>query len=549
MVEPSKSPPTDDLPEAVLEAPSGRRKLPLVWIIPIVAALLGAWVAVKTILEKGPTATITFSTAEGIEVGKTKIRYKDVEIGDVKEIAIADDKSHVIATAEFIKGAASFLVKDTRFWVVRPRVGAGGVSGLGTLFSGAYLGVDVGKSTEPQHAFTGLEAPPIVTADLPGREFILHSADGIGSLEVGSPLYFRRISVGRVAAFELDRDGKGVKLWVFVFSPYERYVTTNTRFWNASGLDMSVDAQGLQVHTQSIASIIAGGIAFEEPPDAPGAVPAEVDAKFDLAADRVQAMKRPDRDIMHFMAYFDSTLRGLSIGAPVDFGGLIVGEVKAIELEYDPKTKRLRFPVFIDLYPDRLRAHYRKGAATIESTPGATGHVLEYMVAQGYRIQLRSGNLLTGQLYLAFDRFPNAPKAKVNRNSSPPELPTTPGTMAELTDALTNIASKIDKLPMEELANDARQALQTLNRTLESTDQLVKKIDGEITPEVRTVLLDAHQALESAGHTLASDSPTLIDLRQTMRELTRAAEALRVLAETLERHPESLLRGKKGDEP
>jgi paraquat-inducible protein B len=547
MAEPPKSFQADDLPAAVIGS-SGRRKLPLVWIIPIVAALIGGYLAVKAILEKGPTATITFVTAEGIEAGKTKILYRNVEIGQVNDVGVSEDEKRVIATVEFKKSATKFLVKDTRFWVVRPRVGAGGVSGLGTLFSGAYLGVDLGKSTEPQHAFTGLEAPPIVTADSPGRQFILHSAEGIGSLEVGSPIYFRHIEVGRIAAFVLDPDGNGVKLWVVVFSPYERYVTPNTRFWNASGVDMTVNADGLRVHTESVASIIAGGIAFEDPPDATQAAPAEADTKFDLAVDRVQAMKRPDNQVMNFVMYFDGSLRGLSPGAPIDFNGLTVGEVKQINLEYDPTTKRLLFPVSVEVYPDRLRARQRKGAPPIE-TPGVAGHFLDNLVAQGYRAQLRSGNILTGQLYIAFDRFPNAPKATVNRSTTPVEIPTTPGTLQELTGAVTQIAAKIEKLPLEELTTDAHQAMQTLNSTLASVDQLVKKIDGEVTPEVQTVLQDAHRTLETAGRTLQSDSPTLIDLRQAMSELTRAAEAVRVLAEMLDKQPESLIRGKKGDQP
>ncbi len=547
MAEPPKSVGADDLPAAVLET-SRRRKLPLVWIIPIVAALIGGYLAVKAILEKGPTATITFVTAEGIEAGKTKILYRNVEIGQINDIGVSEDDKHVIATAEFKKSATKFLVKDTRFWVVRPRVGAGGVSGLGTLFSGAYLGVDLGKSTEPQRAFTGLEAPPIVTVDSPGRQFILHSASGIGSLEAGSPVYFRHIQVGQIAEYKLDADGKGVKLWVVVFSPYERYVTTNTRFWNASGVDMTVNADGLRVQTESVASIIAGGIAFEDPPDATAAPVAEADATFDLATDRVQAMKRPDNQVTNFVMYFDSSLRGLSPGAPIDFGGLIVGEVKQIDLEYDPDTKRLRFPVTVEVYPDRLRARLRKGAPPIP-TPGAAGHFLEDLVAQGYRAQLRTGNILTGQLYVAFDRFPNAVKATVNRSTTPAEIPTTPGTLQELAGAVSQIAAKIEKLPLEELTTDAHQALQTLNSTLASVDQLVKKIDGDVTPEVQTVLQDAHRTLETAGRTLQSDSPTLIDLRQAMSELTRAAEAVRVLAEMLEQQPDSLIRGKKGDQP
>jgi paraquat-inducible protein B len=545
MPEPSNPGRLGELPVAVMETPRGFRPQ-LVWIIPIVAALIGGWLAVKAILERGPTVTISFVTAQGIEAGKTKIKYKNVDIGEIRAVTVSDDDQRIIATAEFTKPAAKYLLKDTRFWVVRPRVGAGGISGLGTLFSGAYLGLDVGKSTEHASAFTGLEVPPIITSEVPGRQFILHS-ENLGSLDVGAPIYFRHIQVGQVVAFDLDPDGLGVTFRIFINSPYERYVTHDTRFWHASGVDMTLDANGIRVQTESIAAIVAGGIAFQAGPDATEDAPAEANTKFTLAADQVQAMKRPDRNRKSFLLYFGDALRGLSPGAPVDFGGIIVGEVTAIGLEYDPAAKRLLFPVTIDVFPDRLRARYRKGA--VQAAKGEEERLLDNLVMQGYRAQLRTGNLITGQLYVAFDHFPNAPKAKVDRSTTPPVLPTTPGSLQQLQLTLASIAAKIEKIPVDELVADARKALQTLNTTLESTDQLVKKLDAETVPDVNAVLTDARKTMDAASLTLASDSPQLVQIRETLSELARAAEAVRLLAETLERNPESLIRGKKKDEP
>jgi len=546
MPEPSNPRRTDELPYAVIET-SRRFRPQLVWVIPIVAALIGGWLAVKAILEHGPTVTITFVTAQGIEAGKTKIKYKNVDIGEVRTVTVSDDDKRVIAKAEFSKAAAKYLVKDTRFWVVRPRVGAGGISGLGTLFSGAYLGIDVGKSHEAQYTFTGLEVPPVITSEVPGREFVLRGK-GIGSLDVGSPIYFRHIQVGQIVAYDLDADGKGVTFRVFINSPYERYVTTDTRFWHASGVDMTLDANGVRVQTESLATILAGGIAFEDSPDMQGAPSAEAGLKFNLASDRVQAMAHPDRTVMHFQLYFGDTLRGLSPGAPVDFGGVIIGEVTAINLEYDPQSKQLRFPVSIDVFPDRWQGLYRKGAVTITEALGQD-RGLDLLVEKGYRAQLRTGNLITGQLYVAFDRFPHAPQARVDRTKTPPEVPTTPGSLAQLQETLSTIATKVQRIPMEEVANDARRALQTLNRTLESTDQLVRQINGDIAPDVAAVLVDARKTMDTARLTLASDSPQLVQVRQAMSELARAAESVRLLADTLEKNPESLIRGKKEDKP
>jgi paraquat-inducible protein B len=351
-----------------------------------------------------------------------------------------------------------------------------------------------------------------------------------------------------VIAFDLDADGKGVTLRVFVNGPYDKFVTNNTRFWNASGIDISLDANGLRFDSESLASILAGGIAFEDPPDSTSVTEAEAGTKFALVATRQVAMKLPDREVQTFLAYFGDELRGLSPGAPVDFGGVVVGEVKSITIEYDPQAKLLRFPVQIDIYPDRLRARFREGTRTAEEI-AKEGRVLDDLIERGYRLQLRTGNLLTGQLYVAFARFSEAPKAALDRSKTPPVLPTTPSGLRALQETVAKLGNKLDDLPLEEIAADARQTLQTLTRTLESTDALVKRVNADVTPEVQAMLQDARQTLASADHQLSARSPALVQVQQAMAELERAAQALRVLAETLQRQPESLIHGKKGDAP
>ena len=259
------------IPEAAAVAPK-RWPISLVWLIPLIVALIGAWLAAQAILERGPTITIRFKSAEGLEAGKTRIKYKSVDIGEVKSIGLSEDRSTVIVTAQLAKQAEKFLVEDTRFWIVRPRIAGGSVSGLTTLLSGSYIGVDVGKSQTDKNDFVGLETPPVVTRDLPGRQFVLHG-DDVGSLDIGSPVFFRRIEVGQVVAFELNKDGKGVTLKVFINAPYDQYVTTGTQFWHASGLDFTLDASGIRVDTQSLSSLLVGGIAFQAPPDASLAEP------------------------------------------------------------------------------------------------------------------------------------------------------------------------------------------------------------------------------------------------------------------------------------
>ena len=415
-----------DIPEAVSE-PKKRFSLQMVWLIPIVAAIIGGTLAVKTYLNKGPIITITFKTGEGLEAGKTKIKYKDVEIGLVKDITISKDLKSVVATAELKKEVTPHLVEDTRFWVVRPRISGGTVTGLGTLMGGSFIEIDVGKSTQPQRTFTGLEEPPVVTMDVPGSRFQLHSAD-LGSLDIGSPLYFRRIQVGQILSYELDQDGKGVTFKVFINAPYDKYVKTNTRFWNASGIDLTMDASGLKLDTQSLVSILVGGIAFQTLDEEGAAPPPEPNTAFTLFVNREEAMKHRDTFSQSYVLTFKESIRGLTVGAPVDFRGLIVGEVTAINLEYDRSSKEINMLVDIRVYPERLRS---KAGGSLPSQKDSRV-TMDGMVNSGLRAQLKSGSLLTGQLFVSLDFFPGAPKAKIDWDTNPPQFPTTPGSLVEL---------------------------------------------------------------------------------------------------------------------
>jgi paraquat-inducible protein B len=543
MYEGSRGSVLEDVPTAV--AVSKRRRSPqLIWLIPIVAALIGGWLAVKAILDKGPTITITFKTAEGLEAGKTKIKYKDVDVGEVREIRVTPDYANVIVTAELSKNATPGLVEDTRFWVVRPRLSAGQISGLGTLFSGSYIGVDIGHSKTKRRDYIGLEVQPIFTADVPGRQFVLHTDDL--SVDIGAPVFFRRTQVGRVVVHELDQDGKGVTIKVFVNAPYDQQVNANTRFWDASGIDLTLDASGVKVNTQSIVSILIGGLAFETPSGSGTLPEAEADTLFPLFPSRVEAMKQPDQQMVLFVMYFPDSLRGLAVGAPVEFNGVLIGEVKAIRIEYieeASKGRPAKFPVTAAIYPGRLRAMVVEGMTA--PNPAAQKARFDGLIEAGLRAQIRTGSLLTGQLYIAIDTFPDAAPAKIDWTKTPPVFPTEPGTMKELQATLMNISKKIENMPLEQIGGDLRQALQSMNRTLVSADTAVKRLDKDVSPAAKATLEDARRMLNTADRTLASDAPLQQDLRTSLRELSKAAQSLRELTDLLERQPESLIRGKK----
>ncbi|MBN3755586.1 MCE family protein [Paraburkholderia sp. Tr-20389] len=526
-----------ELPEAVA-VPKKRWRIQWIWIVPVVAVLVGVWLAVQAVLSQGPTITISFKTGEGLEAGKTKIKFKDVDIGVVKKVTLSDDYKQVIATAELTRDATDMLVDDTRFWVVRPRIAGGTVSGISTLLSGAFIGMDIGHAKRERRDYTGLEVPPVFASDVPGREFVLKAAD-LGSVDVGTPVYFRRLQVGQVTSFDLDKNGGGVTLHVFINAPYDRYVNSDSRFWQAGGIDVTLGTEGVQINTQSVVSILVGGLAFETPANSLQLPEAESKATFQLFATRDDALKLHENIVETFAFDFQGSVRGLVVGAPVDFRGITVGEVSAIYTRFDPVTKRISIPVEVKIFPERFTSRYAtepKGGR-MDEDPRALAN---FLVERGLRGQLKTGSLLTGQLYVALDFFPDAPKAHVDWTRTPPELPTTPSGLQSLQESLNRIIARVDSLPLEQIGKNAQQ-------TLANTSLLMRNLNTQVVPQAKNALSAAQATLDSANTALQPDSALQQDTSDAVRELARTAASFRALSDYLQRHPEALLRGKTED--
>ena len=545
-----------ELPQALVAAPK-RHRLSIVWIIPILAALVAIGIAVQRIRSEGPTITIIFATAQGIEAGKTLIKYKDVNIGQVKTVQLTEDFTKVEVTAKMTKRAEDLMVEDAQFWIVSPTVTLSGVSGLNTLLSGNYIGFEAGTSKKDERHFVGLDVAPFI-AGQDGQQFDLR-ADDLGSVGPGSPIYYRRLPVGQVVSYELTPGGKTVQVKIFVKAPYDKFVSIGTRFWNVSGLEITTDANGLAIRTESLVALLVGGIAFDDPAFMPEKkIIAPRNTVFTLYANREVAMRTPDEIKQRYVLKFNESIRGLVVGAPVTFMGLTAGEVTGIGLAFDGPTAGLRPRVTIAFYPERLIAIVGKDDKA-EVDKILTGDearrraFFRRMVDErGLRAQLRSGSLLTGQLYVAFDFFPKAPRAKVDWNRDVLELPVVPNTLVDIEAKLTSILDKVDKLPLEAVGGTLKKDLEGLDEALTAANGLIKRVDTELVPTLKTDL-DAlrralgsfERALESAHATLVGpNAPVQQELRDALTEFTRAARSVRVLIDYLERHPESPIRGK-----
>ncbi|RDS85520.1 intermembrane transport protein PqiB [Dyella psychrodurans] len=529
-----------DLPEPVVRR--RRVNVSLIWLVPIVAALVGLSLVINAWVQRGPVIYISFQTAQGLEPGKTVVKYKDVVIGKVTTIRLTSDHRKVIVKVDLEKSASGIAVSDSRFWVVRPRIGLGGISGIDTLLSGSFIGVDVGDSAQPQTEFTGLENPPSVTHDAEGKSFILNSTD-LGSLDIGSPVYFRRIQVGRVASYRLNDDGKGVSMQIFVENPYDKFVTNDSRFWNASGVDVSLSAEGLKLNTQSLATVLAGGVAFLDAPGPhPSTTPAAENASFTLFDTQDKAMAPPDGEPHYIRMRFDQPLRGLTVNAPVEFLGISIGNVVSIRMDYDEKTGR--FPIYVGavIYPDRLGKAHEKLVALAKSKGDNDdiSHMIGTLVAHGLRAQAKIGNLLTGQLFISLEFLPNAPKAAYDPNVRPLEIPTAPGNFDKLQEQLAEIVDKIQKIPFDSIGNN-------LNSTLAELDKTLKQVNGQVLPEFQNTLKGANRTFGVADNALSPDSQLQQNLGSTLEELQRMARSLRALTDYLSAHPSALIRGRGVD--
>jgi paraquat-inducible protein B len=536
-------PEAEDLPEALLDE---RPRVSLVWLIPLVALFAALWLGYHAYREQGPLVTVAFQTAEGLEAGKTRVRFKDVDIGVIESIALSADLGGVEVQARLRADVTKHLNDNTRFWVVRPRFSGGQISGLGTLVGGVFVAVDLaadGNSAGERREFVGLESPPIVNATDRGRAYTLR-AGSLGSLSIGSPVLFRGIEVGRVTGYEL-RDPHGIDVQIFVDAPHDAKVGTATRFWNASGVSMSLDAQGVRLHTDSIASVLLGGISFGTPD---GLDPGKVAGKghaFRLYDSRQAALERQFMHRQTWSLAFDGSVRGLLPGAPVEFRGIRIGEVLELELKLDVERRHARIPITIAIEPERLGLGAQADDSTANEAFPIDRVLWQQLVDKGLRAQLKTANLVTGALYVDLDFYPDDPPQSIAWDEAVPRLPTVPTPLDELRNLLTRLA----RLPLDRMGEDLSASLAAMRETIAATNKLLKRLDRETASVLSKTLAQTRRTLAGVEQVLKPNSPLQSEAHRALRELGSAARSLRIMADYLERHPEALLRGKGAVSP
>ncbi len=536
---------SEDLAEySVVPMMARRRDFALVWLVPLLAALIGGWMVWKDWSDRGPVVQIQFKDVEGLEAGKSRIRYRSLEMGTVKSFRLAPDHKGIIVTAELNKEAENFLSKNVRFWVVKPHVGLGQVTGLETLLSGSYIGMDFNAGErDDTREFKGLDAQPPVSVDAPGRTFRLF-AERQGSVSIGSPVTYRNIPAGFVTAVELDQKTRQVAFSIFVHKPYDQLVTSNTVFWNVAGFDVEFGSDGFRFGMESLDALVQGGVAFGLPKGVGPKEPAPGGHRFFLFGSEKEARKRTSSNVKTYLINFTDPVAGLKVGAPVELYGFEVGEVIHIDLEFDPETLEFNIPVVIKVDRGAIRL-----VGDFPKLTRPDHDLIDALVAKGLRARLKSGSLLTGAQVIELTILPKdqLPPIPPMARSPLPVIPSVPSSLTQLEHRLNQLFIRLDKLPLDSIANNLDGSLKEMKDTLVNLNQVLEplgKRSETISSSVESAVRRLDQAMRGVSQTVAPQSATQLQLQQTLTDLSAAAKAIRDLARLLERKPQSLLLGK-----
>ncbi len=512
-----------------------RRRFSFVWLIPLIALGIAGYLGYRTVLEQGPLLTLSFSTAEGLAAGQTQVKYKAVQLGTVESIDLSKDNQTVVVKVRMNDVGKRFLNSHARFWVVRPRLTPGDLTGLETLVSGAYIAVDPGTGGGVyQDHFVGLEQPPGVRSNEPGRTYTL-MADNIGTLDTGSPVFYRDVQVGEVLGYDLGNGLGPVKVSVFVHAPWDDLVKSQSHFYNSSGITANLQGGGFHIEFQSLQAIISGGVTFSLPNEADNDPASPDGSVFPLFNSKSEADAAGYQTNVKVIAYFETSVAGLVKGAPVDILGIQVGQVTSVRLIVDPATGAAKVRVAMDLQPERV-----VGVGGISPHDLDPDSVMRNMVSNGVRVQLDTGSFITGQKIITLAKVPGAGRARVTTEDGALVLPSVNGGLDNVIANLSDISGKLDKIPFQQISNN-------LNRLLVSTNHTVSTTNVQATLNaLTTTLKTANQTLGSVNQDYGNDSEFQRSLTQLLTEANDALRSIKQLSDYLDRHPQSLVFGRSG---
>lgn len=537
-------PATPSSPPAAVPEYRAAQRWNIVWVVPILALLIGGWMIYRNLSARGPVAYVVFETADGLAAGKTEVKCRSVRVGSVKEVKLAGDLKSVRIKVELDPDYEGLLRKGTQFWVVRPRVSTTDVSGLGTLLTGAFLELDPGAQDGDRSSdFVGLEKPPATNRNIPGRRLVL-TADQAGSLVEGSPIYYRGVEVGRIESRVLDIAQQRVTYDAFIRPEYGGLVKENTRFWNTSGIDISADSDGFKLRTPSFQAMFSGGATFDVPEGAPPGNAVGDGKVFTLFVDEDAAKGSSFNPTLKFVLLFEQTVRGLSRRAPVEFRGIPIGRVADISFDYLTAAEDPRVGVLVEIDPSLLRPD------AAEKIIKPDGEFLKDAVGRGLRASLKIGSLITGSLFVDLDYYKDALPAEMGKVGDLPSLPTISGGLDQLQTTVAETLKKIGKTADEFAltAADGRKSMLEVNETLTAARKVIDSADvANISADLRASLAAFDKLSATFDKSISSygpEGPIQGDMLRTLEELRASLRTMKSLMNNIDEKPNSLLFGR-----
>ncbi|MDO5091626.1 MAG: MlaD family protein [Cardiobacteriaceae bacterium] len=553
-----------DLPTPELNDRSHKNGYGLLWLLPLMALIVGLYLAYQRLNDIGERIEITFRTAEGLQAGKTKVRYKEVDVGTVTDVHLADDLTHIIVTAQMVRSADPLLREDSVFWVVKPEISATGVSGLNTLISGSYIAVAPGGSKERRSEFTGAEETPFIPPSEKGLRLRLVT-DNAAGVHQGTSIYYRGIKVGSIDQVWYNDVDDRIELSTYILAPYDRLINSNTKFWNISGFNFALGASGAELQMQSLESLILGGITFSTPTSLnPNIRPVDDNAVFTLYDNERATAQTPSGSKQYYVVYFEDSVRGLRVGAPVAFNGIDIGQVIDIRLLYDETSNKAAIPVLIEIEPERIERL---------NSQSEKEDIIAALVAKGLQASMETDSLITGDKLIKLSVYPDDIKPfGQDPYSAYAVMPSRSTGIARITDGITEIVDKIRKLPIDSLADKAESTLKStasaaaaadrllsgkdtqaigknLNdsllqfsrtmKTIDSAGNSVGKTLGNLDKQIATIA----KQLDATLHGIGPDSPLYWTLRETLKDMSAAANAIDTLFKKLDHKPNALVFG------
>lgn len=517
------------------------RQLSPIWVVPIAAVLIGLWMLYSHYIHQGVVLTLVTADAEGIIAGKTPIKSRSVDVGKVVSVELSDDLKQVIIEARMKPSATPLLNKDSQFWVVKPQIGRGGITGLNTLLSGVYIELQPGDSAEQQLEHTLLDSPPIAPADAPGIRVVLNTT-GNASLAVGDPVLYRGYEVGTVEVSEFNLSLRRTQYQLYIREPYDVLVSENVRFWLSSGVSVDLSAEGVNVDFGSLTTLLTGGVSFDLMQGWPMGAAVADGTEFQLFPNKDSIQEGLYSKYVEYLVFFDESVRGLKSGAPVEYRGVRVGTVASVPFFFamdKPFEVSLQqgIPVLIRIEAGRLYENLTLPELKQE---------LNKAIEQGMHATLKTGNLLTGVLFIDLDINTDqtadedrqqliAQQRQLSESAGYPMLPAARSGLSNIEQKVLMALDKINNLPIEQLLVQGEQTLASTDALMKNASQLVAQMETLIgSPQVQQLPAELQQSLQQLQQMLAGLSPGSVTYQRLNGNLQTLDQVLRELQPVLQ---------------